>query len=202
MAHRLALAVSAAVLAAGASFAHPTGDHDHEHDHSHDQGEHRHAEAHVHGAATLEVVSEGGVLDLKVRGAMYGFVGFERDPQSDAERAAIETAAANLSDAGALFAISERAGCEPVSALHTLSDDDDHAHDHAHDHGGHRDVEATYRFACADLGKLRAIGLPLFKAFPGLETVDVTVLGESAFGEVQVFTTATPERRRVALNPS
>lgn len=111
--------------------------------------------AHEHGHATLNVAVEERGVEMELTAPGADIVGFEHQPGSDADRAAITEAVATLQKG--LFTFAPGAGCEleatgiysallpggePVhSGEHHHDDDhkDDHGHGHKHDHGhGHK----------------------------------------------------------------
>src|SRR5688572_25222455 len=56
-----------------------------------------HAEqAHVHGYATLDVAVDGNILALRLESPLDSFVGFERAPKNEKERAALRRMAQAL----------------------------------------------------------------------------------------------------------
>lgn len=101
--------------------------------------------AHVHGEARLSVAIDpaSGLALAELSGAAWNFYGFERAPETDAERETIASVNAALS-APDLIAFPDRAGCMLAQAQiegagGDQSDDHDHAHDEAHDHDHHDD---------------------------------------------------------------
>ena len=106
--------------------------------------EHREAEAHVHGVSQLLIALEDGVLELDLTSPGADITGFEHEPESAADRAAVGAAVAGLAQAEALFTLPEAAGCYLVEARSHVHDaafhaaQDDHADDHDdHDHDDH-----------------------------------------------------------------
>ncbi|MCR9130337.1 MAG: DUF2796 domain-containing protein [Alphaproteobacteria bacterium] len=117
------------------------------------EGETRQLGAHVHGEARLSVAIDpaSGLALAELSGAAWNFYGFERAPETDAERETIASVNAALSEPG-LIAFPERAGCTLAQTDiagaggdhdHNHGHDGDHGHDHEADHDhGHADHEA------------------------------------------------------------
>ncbi|MEM9600321.1 MAG: DUF2796 domain-containing protein [Pseudomonadota bacterium] len=106
----------------------------------------RQADSHVHGAADLALALDGSGLTIELESPLYNLIGFEHAPETDAQRATVETAVATLSAPSALFRFNPEAGCVAVPAdpVHLIIDaahnDEGHhndAHDHEHDHDEH-----------------------------------------------------------------
>ncbi|MEM1302651.1 MAG: DUF2796 domain-containing protein [Pseudomonadota bacterium] len=105
---------------------------------------HRELGAHEHGSGALNVAIEGTqlVIELEVPGA--DIVGFEYTAKTDADRAAVETAIADLAKPLDLFLVPGEAGCTVTEAKVSLVGEDHGAHDadaHDHDHSSHDDHE-------------------------------------------------------------
>jgi len=141
--------------------------------------------AHQHGVARLEVVVEGDGLRVTLDSPLDNLLGFERGPRTDAERAAVRTLAQRLRTTGALVQPAADAGCKlqgvdlasdviapallgaaPVTAAAAA----------APAGSGHADLEAVFRFRCAQPQALRSVALGgLFQAFPRLRQLDAAV---------------------------
>ena len=105
--------------------------------------------AHEHGASALDVAIVEGRVEMRLESPAMDIVGFEHEPSTDEQRAAIEEARATLSDPLTLFAPPEAAGCAVAEAAveHVFEDGhDDHGHDdhgaEGHSHDDHAE-EAT-----------------------------------------------------------
>lgn len=108
--------------------------------------------AHEHGVTYLDVILDGSVLAIDLRGAGHHLVGFEHAPETEEQLEAWQATIDGLGDAGALFVLTPQAGCSRQSADVTppavqaasASGSDAHAHDpahhdkHDHGHGHHR----------------------------------------------------------------
>lgn len=129
------------------------------------------AQAHVHGEARLEIGLAGNTLELRLEVPQEALLGFERAPQSAAERAAWRTLQARLAKPAALFSLSAAAACQAANApdpehLHPLPAGD-----------GHRDLVLAYRWHCRQPEQLRALDSQLFSEFPRLQRIRVDFAG-------------------------
>ena len=144
-------------------------------------GEHDH-HAHVHGAAKLEAAVEGGRIDLHLESPLEALLGFERAPRTDKERAAVARMHQSLRQAEKLFAPTAAAGCKLVS-VQVAAPVLESGHPEHHHKGKpdeqveHADLDADYRFSCAQPDKLTGMEVRLVEAFPGMRRIDAQVVG-------------------------
>ena len=156
------------------------------------QAEHRSHGAHAHGLARLDLAMDGGAVLIGLESPAANIVGFEHAPASAGEHAALEAAMATLKDGGRLFRLPADAGCRLVEAvvetpLTAGAGEGAHASDHA-------DIEAEYRFECAEPGRLVEMQLGLFEAFPETQRLQVQFVGPSGQGAAEL-TAANPVLR-------
>jgi len=106
----------------------------------------RELDAHQHGHGALNIAFEGAsvAMELEVPGA--DIVGFEHPAESDADRALIDAAIAQLAKPLELFAMPAAAGCTVTAANVALLGEDDHDEhgddlkdEHADDHKDEHD---------------------------------------------------------------
>lgn len=144
-------------------------------DHSH------HHQAHVHGVAKLEVAVEGGRIDLRLESPLEALLGFERAPRNDQERAAVERMQQTLKQAHEVFVPTAAAGCKLVSVKVVAPSLE--AQPAKGGQEAHGDLDAAFRFTCAQPGKLTGMEVRLAEAFPRMRRVDAQVVsgkGQSA----------------------
>lgn len=195
--HRTALLCSAALIALpAATLAHE--DHDH-------GDEARQLEAHVHGTGTLDIAIEDGRIVMALEAPGADIVGFESEPASHAQKAAVEAAFETLNDPLALFQPTEAANCTVAATEvelhydgaehgdeaahghdHDEADAEAHEHDHgeAHaeaeghdDHGGsHSAFEAAYTLDCGNPDRLDRIDFAYFDRFENAMKLEVQVV--------------------------
>lgn len=172
---------------------------------------HREAGAHEHGRGTLNIALEGKRLMMELEAPGADIVGFEHEPRTDAQRAAIEKAEKQLAAPQTLFRLPAGAGCVLKHTKVVLAGDD---HDHGHEHDaqhhdevhekGHKDhahdgdakaehandehaaFRAEYAFDCKAPAGLTTIGFGYFKAFAGARRLDVTFIGPKGQSKFEV----------------
>jgi hypothetical protein len=144
-------------------------------------------EAHVHGRGTLDVAVDGSILTLRLESPLDSFVGFERAPRNDKERAAVRRMAQALR-AESVFVPSPAAKCRlqevrlesPVLDASLLAPAGTPGESAASGAGsgsrkGHVEIAGEYVYECADAAALRAVEVRLFEAFKRLERLDAQV---------------------------
>ena len=170
------------------------------------QAQERAAGAHEHGRGTLNVALDGGRLGMELEAPGADIVGFEHQATTQKQKAAVEAARKRLAAPQALFELPAAAGCVLAEAKVVLEGEDHHheagdpahkadghddnaakhhvtkdhpANDHEAAHGEHTHstFRAEYAFDCKAPASLTSIGFGYFKAFPGAEKLDVTVIG-------------------------
>ncbi|WP_061241588.1 DUF2796 domain-containing protein [Ectopseudomonas composti] len=179
----LLLALPFALLPLAAAQAHD--DHDHEHGS---------LGAHEHGVASLNVALDGQTLELQIDSPAMNFVGFEHAAKSDADKAKVAAAKAELEKPIELFGLAAGACQVTKQELDSpLFGDHDHhkdeAHEHEHEHADadeheheheHSDIEASYELSCKQADALKELDLSeLFKRFPATHKVNVQLIGPS-----------------------
>lgn len=159
----------------------------HEHD-DHDHEGHGSLGAHEHGVARLNAALDGGTLELELESPAMNLVGFEHEARSDADKAAVAKARAELEKPVALFALPEAAGCkvseqELESPLFGNAPEEAHEPEHKHEDGdehdhAHSEIHARYHLECATPGKLTGLDLKgLFTRFPATQKIQVQLIG-------------------------
>jgi hypothetical protein len=151
--------------------------------------EHRQLSAHVHGHARLNMAIEGKALSLELEAPGMDIVGFEHEPGTAEQKAALADAKAKLADGSALFAPSPGASCALKSA--NISTGAEHEDEHEHEAGSegkeehrHSEFRAAYAFECASPDRLTSMTFGYFKEFPNSLELDVSVIspnGQSSF---------------------
>jgi hypothetical protein len=171
---RLLLALPFTLLPLAAGAAAPS------HEHAHEHAEHGSLDVHEHGAALLNVVFEGKVLELQLESPAMNLVGFEHAPQSDTDKAKLATTRSQLQQPQALFGLSAgdcRASLQELTS--PLFEENQHAEHHAHNKDSqHSDIHAHYRLDCQKPDELQQLDLrELFKRFPATEKIQVQLIG-------------------------
>ncbi len=170
----------------------------HEHSHAHAHEEHASLDAHEHGVASLNVALDGQTLEIQLQSPAMNLVGFEHEAKSDADKAKVTAARQHLEQPQALFALPIEAKCalrdseldSPLFGGHAHEE-----HEHADEHG-HSDIDASYRFACANAEALKTLELgSFFGTFPGTEKLEVQLIGPSG----QQGAELTPSNSRLSF---
>ncbi|NIY73074.1 DUF2796 domain-containing protein [Marivivens donghaensis] len=168
---------------------------------------HREMGAHVHGVSKLEMAVEGSTVEMNLESPGMDIVGFEYEPSTDADLAAVENAIAQLMRADELFAFNDAAGCAPVEAMAELhihdGDEHDHGEDHAdheeehHDEHGdeeheheegarHTEFEAHYVFECEDTSALTTVEFPFFNHFENAHEIEAQYVTDAGAGSAEI----------------
>ena len=170
----------------------------HEHSHAHAHEEHASLDAHEHGVASLNVALDGQTLEIQLQSPAMNLVGFEHEAKSEADKAKVTAARQHLEQPQALFALPIEAKCalqdseldSPLFGGHAHEE-----HEHADEHG-HSDIDASYRFACANAEALQTLELgSFFGTFPGTEKLEVQLIGPSG----QQGAELTPSNSRLSF---
>jgi hypothetical protein len=148
--------------------------------------------AHIHGHGLLNIAIEGKKMSMELKVPGADIVGFEHEPETGEQRAALGQAQARLANGAALFAPDRKAGCE----LDRVKISKDAGHDH-HDHedksgasgeekeeAGHSEFHGEYTFNCASPSRLTSMTFDYFKEFPNAQALTVTIVspkGQSSF---------------------
>ena len=180
---RLLLALPFALLPL--AIANAANEHDHDHDH-----EHGSLGAHEYGVGRLNAALDGQTLELELESPAMNLVGFEHAATTDADKAKVAAARAQLEKPLALFNLPAAAGCKVVSQelesplFGDKPDADDHdddagkdSHEHHHDHS---EIHAHYQFSCATPGALKTLDLAtVFSTFPATQKIQVQLISAS-----------------------
>jgi len=156
------------------------------HGHHHEQG------AHVHGHVNMNMALENDQLYIELRSPAVNIVGFEHQPQTQAQKETVSDAIRVLRKAGQHFSFPESAQCVLVSAeIKSELVPDEHKHDHeivSHkSHAAkHSDFDLSYAFDCKRPGELDYIDVLISEAFPGIEHILVQYLMPSGQGAAEL----------------
>ena len=173
---RLLLALPFAMLPLAVAYA--ADEHDHEHGS---------LGAHEHGVGRLNAALDGKTLELELESPAMNLVGFEHVATSDADKAKVAAARAQLEQPLALFNLPKAAGCvvenqELESPL--FGDKPEDSHEHHHDHS---EIHAHYQFTCATPAALKSLDLAnIFTRFPATQKIQVQLIGPSGQQGVEV----------------
>lgn len=174
-------------------------------------GDRRHG-AHEHGSASLNFAQDEAKILIEFKSPAANVMGFEHQPETDAEQQRLNAALKILRDGEALFKFSSSAGCELadkeinspfVDGSDALDNDQaHHDHDEQHEHGEshdqgeahehdehldhkgrvHTDLQAVWHFQCDNITALSEIEISIFEAFPDTEKLQVQFITEKKQG--------------------
>jgi hypothetical protein len=161
--------------------------------------------AHQHGVARLELFQLATDLQISFYATGSDILGFEHQPETQAELDAVKKAKTLLAEPDKLFSIAG-ADChlkhhqsnlaELQHAKTEHSHKHSHDHDHDHKHAGHSDIESSYQFSCTSVTEPVTLKVNLFSLFPNLQQIHsswITQKGQSA-------ATLTPADHQLSLN--
>lgn len=130
--------------------------------------------AHVHGLAQLEVAVEGDELHIRLESPLENLLGFEHAPRDARERAAVAQMREKLSRGDTLFVPTRAGQCRLVSAtLEAPSLEPGHSGPISH-----ADLDAEFRFTCAQPARLTGVEVRVFDVFPKLRRLEARVVSE------------------------
>lgn len=132
------------------------------------------AAPHQHGVVALNVALDGKTLTVELNAPLDSLVGYERAPRTDAERRTAAEVLQRLRDPAQLFTPDAAAQC---SAATPQVDAGLLAPGAKAAAGDHADLQASYRYTCAQPAQLRSIALPLFETFKRIQRVEVQTVG-------------------------
>ncbi|KNZ34567.1 MAG: hypothetical protein AD742_00635 [Methylibium sp. NZG] len=127
---------------------------------------------HQHGVVKVDVAVEGGQLTVALEAPLDSVVGFERAPRTDAERRTATEALARAREAATLFKPDAAAQCTVAGVEVQAPVLEAGAKDPK---GGHAEMEAVYRFQCAQPQQLKNLQVGLFDAFKRIQRIEVQV---------------------------
>ncbi|MDR7120087.1 DUF2796 domain-containing protein [Rheinheimera soli] len=158
--------------------------------------------AHQHGVARLELFQLATDLQISFYATASDILGFEHQPETQAELDAVKKAKTLLAEPDKLFSIAG-ADCHLKHHQSNLAELQQHAeaehkdsHYHDHKHTGHSDIESSYQFSCTSVTEPVTVRVNLFSLFPDLQQIQsswITQKGQSA-------ATLTPADHQLSLN--
>lgn len=127
---------------------------------------------HQHGHGTVNIAFEQDRVAIELHAPGADIVGFERPPQSDAERGTLARAIASLHEPFALLGLPAAAACRVEDTVVAAEGMNEGAAA-----GVHTEFEAAWMLRCQEPAAVRTIDFrPLFARFAGAEELDVTIV--------------------------
>jgi len=187
-------------------------EHDDDHKVDADQSDTRQLGSHVHGGASLALVLEGTKLTAELETPLYNLLGFEHEPETDAQTKTLDSVQKKLVQGSKLFRFNQDAACISIATSSSISlfeenphddDHDDEHHDDEDDHDeehhdddehhdeheteeSHRDVILTYNFICQNPAVLNTLSVEMLNDFPLMTELDVIYLGPRSQSSYEV----------------
>lgn len=168
----------------------------------------RDMDAHEHGVSTLEIAIEGQSVSISLTAPGMDLVGFEYEAETNADKAAIDSALKLLAEPANVVQIPETAECAMTETEAHLADDhdeehggeehaheDEHSHENEHDDGdGHTEFHAHYGFTCVAPEAVTEVTFPYFDQFENAQEIEVVYVTDQGAGTAEA-TRATPSVR-------
>ena len=153
--------------------------------------EHRQLGAHVHGHGRLNIAVEDKIMSMELEVPAADIVGFEHEPETPEQKAALEQAKAKLAAGLSLFTPASAAGCAQTSAkVMTEADhDEEETHDSHHVHEAehhHSEFHADYAFECASPSQITSMTFDYFEVFPNAEALNVSLISAKGQASYEV----------------
>ncbi|MCP4935057.1 MAG: DUF2796 domain-containing protein [bacterium] len=156
---------------------------------------HRQLDAHIHGHGELNMALEGNKLNMELHVPGKDIVGFEHEPNTKEQWAAIGKARSTLAHGLKLFILPKAAQCKQISSTvnYTHDEGEDSKHDeHDKEHKEtvegkeHGEFKGNYVLKCAAPEKLTSIQFDFFAQFPGSKELVVTLITEKSQKQYEV----------------
>jgi hypothetical protein len=139
---------------------------------------------------------------IELDSPLENFLGFEHAPATPAQREAVRDMARRLRAAEAIFVFTPAARCAPASVtlesealdpalLEGTTADAAPAEQGGEPAEAHGDLEAVFRFVCAEPGRLHGVDVRLFEAYGGLKEIEVQLVAPGGQAAVELTPQAT-----------
>ena len=133
--------------------------------------------AHQHSVAELNVAIDGEQLMLELVSPAYSLLGFEHQPRTEAQRAAVTRLQRYFTDDKA-FRFDTTAQCQLAEfTIETELLAENHHREEGHGDEGHSEFHLTYQYRCQQPQKLSRIELPLWQQFEQLRALQGQITG-------------------------
>jgi hypothetical protein len=153
---------------------------------------------HEHGRVILNIAVEQNTLAVELEAPAVNVVGFEHEPDTDAQRKTVSDTVVLLQSGRGLFGVPRAAGCklsETDVQTPQATGVEHKSADGAAKTSGHKDYRALFSFTCANTAALTWIEPWILSKLRGVTEATVNVLTASK----QSTEPVTSARARVAL---
>jgi hypothetical protein len=147
------------------------------HKHAADKKEAHEHGAHEHGHGSLNIAVDGNRIEMELVAPGADIVGFERQPENDADRASVEDAKTKLAAIGNVVSMPSAAGCKLDSSNVEL---------HVEAGATHTEFHAGYKLTCAAPKKLTELTFVYFKNYKGARELEVNIIGPKGQKQFEV----------------
>ncbi len=132
-------------------------------------------EDHLHGQAVLEMSIEGDTINYLMEIPGENVVGFEKKPETTAEKDAVKEASDILTNNKELISLNYEAGCNVTAQKGSLHIDDEHM-----------EFEVEGEMKCGSPSSFESFEIGLFKFFPSLTQVNIEMITANGMSEYSV----------------
>ncbi|WP_084420980.1 ZrgA family zinc uptake protein [Henriciella litoralis] len=138
-------------------------------------------EAHEHGHANLVAAMDGDMLTVTFESPLMSVIGFEHEPETEKQVAAMEALQDSLSETANFVTLNSQAGCLP-SQTETAT----------RMTGDHGELRVEHVFQCSSPERLKQVDLVMLAQYPDIKTVDAVFVSDTqqAAAELTGATTA------------
>jgi hypothetical protein len=126
--------------------------------------------AHQHGAARLEITLDGGALQIALDSPAENLLGFEHAARTDAQKKTVARVEQQLKQPAQLFTPVVAADCQAGTTRVEIKLPPPGSKE------THSEIEAEWRWQCAQPAALAHLDVGLFKAFPRLKELRVQIV--------------------------
>lgn len=165
------------------------------------EDQHRQLGPHQHGHGKLNIAIENNRMSMELEVPGADIVGFEHEPSTPEQKAAIEKAKAKLANGLSIFKLPSSAECKLENAKVAIEaeHEDEHEHEADHDHHDHdakavdeheegehhhSEFHVEYSLACQSISRLTSMTFDYFNEFAGAQELDINVItpkGQSSY---------------------
>jgi Protein of unknown function (DUF2796) len=151
---------------------------------------------HQHGHGRLNIAIDQNNVSIELEAPGADIAGFEHEPSTPEQKAALDKAKAQLNDGLSLFKVPEAAQCKLTDAKIASQAEPEHAdeahqageaedkHEAGEHHHHHSEFHVEYTLDCKSPSQITSMTIDYFKAFAGAQALTVSVIapkGQSSY---------------------
>lgn len=130
---------------------------------------HGRLEAHEHGRAVLAAAVDGNELTFTFEAPLASMVGFEHEPETEEEQAAIDALKDDFVVPGNMVSINREAACLPMMTTSGT-----------HMTGDHGALEVEHVYTCEEPGDITRIDFLMMGDYPDLHSIEAVFVSDTA----------------------